>query len=156
MTTILSRSLNAVLCYAAFAIVGLAMIAWGATANPRERSFDLPADAAEKSIKRFSQQAELEVFYLSSVAKGLRTQPVKGRMSAREALNAMLAGTGLVVIQDEKTGAFTVMKKDPPPADNAAGAKTGSIEPAWTGTEHDSVLVCIRIFTCGNPLMHAA
>lgn len=73
-----------------------------------KKSFDLPADAADKAIKRFSEQTGLEVFYPSSAAKGRRTQPVKGEMTDRQALDVMLTGTGLSVIQDKKTGAFTV------------------------------------------------
>ncbi len=92
------------------------------------KSFDLPADAAERSIKRFSEQAGLEVFYPSSVTHNVRTRAVKGEMAPRAALDAMLSGTGLLVIQDEKTGAFSVKKEADPNADGAA-QKMGSDRP---------------------------
>lgn len=122
-----SLSLSAVLRLVLFALLCLTASARGAVASAPHRAFDLPADAAERSIKRFSQQAELEVFYPSSVARGLRTRTVRGRMTPREALDAMLAGTGLTVIRDEKTGAFTLKKETASSPGGAAGTKTG-----WT------------------------
>jgi iron complex outermembrane receptor protein len=118
------------------ALLGLVGItAVNAAAAATERSFDLPADAAERSIKRFSEQAELEVFYPSSVAAGLRTRPVKGRMTPRAALDAMLNGTGLTVVQDKTTGAFSVRRTDasaspPRRASMAAGNENGEMPSA--------------------------
>jgi iron complex outermembrane recepter protein len=74
--------------------------------------FDLPAAAAEKSLRLFSRQAGVEVVFASSVARGVRTRPVKGEMPPRAALDAMLTGTGLVVFEDS-TGAFSI-RRDPP------------------------------------------
>ena len=70
--------------------------------------FDLPADFADKSLKRFSEQAGLEVLFPSQIAKAVRTRALKATMAPREALDYLLSGTGLIVIQDEKTGAFSV------------------------------------------------
>src|SRR5688572_1825127 len=89
-------------------------------ADSVKRTFDLPADAAERSIRRFSEQSGLEVFYPSSVAKGVRNQAVKGEMTAREAMDAMVTGTGLSVVRDEKTGAFSVKRDAGPNVERAA------------------------------------
>ncbi len=98
-------------------------------ASAQVKNFDLPADTAERSIKRFSEQSGLEVFYPSSATSGLHTQPVKGRMSARGALDAMIAGTGLTVVQDEATGAFSVKR---------TGNQAGSDAPASTSGSADA------------------
>lgn len=74
------------------------------------RPFDVPADSADKSLKRFSEQAGLEVIFSTRLTRDVKTKLVKGAMTARQALDAMLADTGLVVIRDEKTGAFTVSR----------------------------------------------
>ena len=99
------------------------------------KTFDLPADSAEKSIRRFSEQSGLEVFYPSSVTKGVRTQAVKGEMTAREALDAMVAGTGLIVVRDEKTGAFSVKRDSDPNVEGAASNTRDrpSVSPATSG-----------------------
>jgi hypothetical protein len=77
-------------------------------AAPLTRYFDLPAGTAEKSLKQFSEQAGKEVLFATQIAKAVRTQPVKGEMTARDAIDRMLVGTGLVVYQEEKTGVFSV------------------------------------------------
>src|SRR5687767_477655 len=74
--------------------LGLAAIL--GAAEPAKIPFDVPADAAEKAIRVFSQQAGLEVLFPTEITRGLRTQSIKGMMPARQALEAMLRGTGLV------------------------------------------------------------
>lgn len=58
----------------------------------------------------FSQQAGLQVIFSSKMAGGVKTRAVSGEMTARQALDAMLEGTGLAVIQDPDTGAFTITR----------------------------------------------
>jgi len=73
------------------------------------KSFDVPADAAEKAIKLFSQQAGREVLFSTELVHDIRTQPVKGEMLPRVALDQMLSGMGLVAVED-KSGAFSIQK----------------------------------------------
>lgn len=75
-----------------------------------KKSFDLPADVIEKSLKRFSEQSGLEVLFPTDAVEGVRTQVVRGTMTSREALDRMLAGTDFGVVQDPKSGALTVRK----------------------------------------------
>ncbi|MDP3070202.1 MAG: TonB-dependent receptor plug domain-containing protein [Opitutaceae bacterium] len=95
------------------------------------RSFDVPPDTADKSLKRFSEQAGLEVIFSTRLTRDVKTKPVKGPMTAHQALDAMLADTGLIVIRDEKTGAFTVSRaasgnKTTPKADDGRQSGTGN------------------------------
>ena len=98
-------------------------------AEPMTHTFDLPADNAERSLKRFSAQAGLEVVFPSEIVNGVRTRAVKGRLTAREAMNRMLAGTGLVVTQDERTGAFSVARDRDPNVVRAATAEPSARRP---------------------------
>jgi iron complex outermembrane recepter protein len=91
--------------------------------------FDLPADLAEKSLRLFSRQSGAEVVFASSITKGVRTQAVKGEMPVRQALDAMLKGTGLVVFED-KSGAFSIKRDAPEPNDTAQTPKTGEAQNA--------------------------
>jgi len=122
-----------------FVLVGSwSVLAMAAPAAAR-KTFDLPVDAADRSIKRFSEQAGLEVFYPTSATQGLKTQVVKGEMTAREALAAMLAGSNLRVVEDEKTGALAIVspanspqpteKSDEPASEPASTAKKKSRKP---------------------------
>ena len=95
-------------------------------ASAAKHAFDLGGDTADRSIKLFSDQSGQQVIVPSTVVAGVRTNAVKGDYTAREALDRLLAGTGLVAAQDEKTGAFAV-KKSPPPG---VGSPTPSGAPA--------------------------
>jgi hypothetical protein len=87
----------------------LASISW--STEGQLRLFDLPRDTADKSLKRFSEQSGLEVIFSSRVAKAVRTSPVKGEMTPEQALETMLTGTGLVVVRESKSGAFSVRRE---------------------------------------------
>src|SRR5258708_24997324 len=73
-------------------------------------------------------------------------------MPARQALDAMLVDTGLVVFQDDKTGAFSVRKETP------AEAKNGSSRPAndraATGETKDGVLKLDTFEVMGTKLLN--
>lgn len=70
--------------------------------------FDLPADVVARSLKTFAHQSGLEVLISAELGRGVRTQPVKGEFTPREAVNRMLSRTGLAANQDEKTGAMVI------------------------------------------------
>src|SRR5688572_1744779 len=88
-----------------------------------KRSFDLPADSIEKSLKRFSSQSGLEVLFPTDAVAGGRTQPVRGVMTSRAAIDAMLRGTGYAVFQDPRSGALTVRRERTVPGVNDAASK---------------------------------
>jgi hypothetical protein len=104
------RWLFAVGCATALSALAAEPDTVSATAN-----FDLPADTLEKSVKRFAAQTGVEILIPSDAVASVRTKPVQGRMTHREALDAMLAGTGLSVLRDPKSGALAVRKEAPDP-----------------------------------------
>lgn len=120
-----SPSFVSVFC-AFIAIVGSLFAA--SAAEPKKKLFDLAADTADKSLKLFSQQAGLEVLFPHEIAKRVRTQPVKGELSAREALAALLVGTGLIGVED-KTGAFSIRQEGHDPNGARAARPTPSDRP---------------------------
>ena len=79
-------------------------------ASPAQRPFDLPAGDAAKTLRSFSEQSGEQIIFPVEQVRGVKTQAVKGQLTAREALDRMLAGTDLAVVQDAKTGALTVRK----------------------------------------------
>lgn len=94
-------------------------------AEPAKITFNLSAESAEKSLKRFGEQSGMEVLFPTATVKGVRTRAVKGEMTARAALDAMLGGIPLVAIVDDKTGSVTI-KPAGPDDPRAAPAPAGA------------------------------
>jgi outer membrane receptor protein involved in Fe transport len=115
----------------ALAIVfSLVLASIAAAAEPARRAFNVPAADAEKALKVFSEQARLEVLFPTALVSGVRTRSVSGDLSPREALALMLAGTGLVAVQDEKTGALSLRRSSTEPAEKNGGADPSRAAPA--------------------------
>ena len=110
---------------AALAFAGSALAATATT------NFDLPEDSAEKSLKRFSEQAGTEVLFASELVRGVRANRVTGEIPPREAIDRLLANTGLVAVHDAKTGAYSVKKATPEKPKNGqrAAQPTASVRP---------------------------
>ena len=66
-------------------------------ADDAVRSFDIPADHAEKSLRVFSAQSGVQVIFPSDAVKDVTTKAVKGDMLPGVALDQLLSGTRLVV-----------------------------------------------------------
>ncbi len=83
------------------------------------RQFDIAAGPAEQTLREFATQArDTQFFFAADSVSGMRTSAVRGNMTARAALEIMVEGSGLTVMQDEQSGALTVRRTDPEP-DNA-------------------------------------
>lgn len=88
----------------------------GAAPPERRRAFDLPAGEAAETLKLFAGQAQREILFPVEGVAGVRTHAVKGRFLPRAALDRMLARTGLVVVEDPRTGALMVNRAARPPS----------------------------------------
>jgi hypothetical protein len=95
---------------------------------PARRNFDVPANDALVSLKQFAEQCGQEIIYPDTV-KGTPTKAVHGSFTSREALDVMLAGTGLVATQ-AKSGALAVNPVPDPNVSRAAPSVTRSDRPA--------------------------
>jgi iron complex outermembrane recepter protein len=94
-----------------------------------KRNFDLPAGDATKTLKLFADQSGEQIVYPVEEVRGIQTREVRGQLTAREALDAMLAKTGLVVVQDGTSGALAVKKADIPPVGNPGSRNSDTAEP---------------------------
>ena len=106
-------------------------------AEAAKKNFNLPAGVAGETLKQFAKQAGREIVFAPEAVGTVPTNAVKGELTPREALDQMLAGTGLVASQDVKTGALAVRKGEPDPkAERAAlsvNRKSGENLGALTG-----------------------
>ncbi len=98
-------------------------------ADPIRRHFDLPSGDAAVTLKHFIDQSGEQVVYIVNHVRGVTTRAVSGDYTSRDALAAMLAGTGLVAVQDEKTSAFVVNRTTPTPAPPAPTGEADPITP---------------------------
>ena len=68
-----------------------------AAAQAQARHFDIPAQSASSGVRAFAQQAGIQVIVAGQDSDGRTTNPVKGSLDTRAALDQLLAGTGLIV-----------------------------------------------------------
>ena len=83
------------------ALIGSAALAaflLPSAASAQQRNFELPAQAATKSIPEFAHQAGIQITAPGSKLRDLRTNALKGTQDVRSALTALLEGTGLQVV----------------------------------------------------------
>ncbi|HRP04491.1 MAG TPA: TonB-dependent receptor plug domain-containing protein, partial [Opitutaceae bacterium] len=85
-------------------------VSWSAAAEVR-KPYNIPAGPAEQSLKTFSTQSGLDVLFATKTVGKVQTNATKGEFTALEALDQVLADTGLVAAQDAKTGALTVTSR---------------------------------------------
>ncbi len=100
-------------------------------ADVAKKTYQLPAGDAVVTLKNFSDQSGEQIVYPVDSVRGVQTKAVSGELTAREALGRMLAGTPLVIVQDERTKALAVQYSAPASASAAGSTATtgsGSIE----------------------------
>ena len=85
-----------------------------------KQRFDLPADTADRSLRKFSAQSGLEVIFAADAPNGVTTNPVRGEYSPEQAVKMLLAGTGLTATQDRASGAFMINQVADPNVERAA------------------------------------
>ena len=88
---------------------------------------------AAAAFKQFSAQSGLQLLYSADAVEGITTKTVKGNLTARAALDRMLADTKLVAKEDEGTGAFAISRQPAEP-----GAK-GEDQEAKAATKEEVV-----------------
>ncbi|MDR1279862.1 MAG: STN domain-containing protein, partial [Opitutaceae bacterium] len=86
------------------------------------RHYDIPADSAASAFRRFSDISGKEILFASETVRGIRTKSVKGDYTAKQAIDLMLADTGLVAVQDKTIGGFAIQRtSSPAPGKTSAG-----------------------------------
>ncbi|MBI5692239.1 MAG: hypothetical protein HZC55_19320 [Verrucomicrobia bacterium] len=124
------------------------LLAAAFAAEASRRSFNLPAGAAGETLKQFAAQAGREIVFAPEAIGSVPTKAVSGTFTAREALDRMLAGSGLVISEDARTGAFAVRKgaADPnAPRAEPAGAPRAALSPAATA-DHLREIIALTPF----------
>ncbi len=97
-----------------------------ASAADAKKSYALPAGDAAATLKAFSEQSGEQIVYPVDQVRGVSTNAVSGEYTAGDALQKLLAGSGLNVVRDDKTGAYAITPAAKATT-TAANAKTAKI-----------------------------
>ncbi|MBI4625935.1 MAG: TonB-dependent receptor [Verrucomicrobia bacterium] len=87
---------------------GMVTPALAATTDTERKNYDLDGGDAAGTLKRIAGESGKQIVFLVDVVRGVKTNPVKGEFTARQALHRMVANTGLAVVEDKKTGALMI------------------------------------------------
>ncbi|MBC7367019.1 MAG: TonB-dependent receptor [Undibacterium sp.] len=105
---------------AAVSVCFLACASASAQAGESARKhYDIPRGDAVGTLKRFADESGRQVVFLVDAVRGITTNAVGGDYTVREALRRLVADTGLVVVEDERSGALMVNRTAsaaPPPS----------------------------------------
>ncbi len=76
------------------------------------RTFAIPAGDARTTLAQFIEQSAVQIVYSPPLVRGIQTHAVHGWFEPPVALRRMLAGTSLVVLHDESTGALSLARAE--------------------------------------------
>ncbi|MBL9200856.1 MAG: TonB-dependent receptor [Opitutaceae bacterium] len=93
------------------------------------RTFDIPAGDAADTLKLAARQGGLEIVFFAETVRGVTTPALRGQLEPRDALDRLVAGTGLAVVADA-AGTLTVRRSAPLPPVNGPAAQPPSENPA--------------------------
>ncbi len=142
-------SLAAALCAATVLVAGFAGVSAQA-AEPQRAVTGIAAQPLEGALAAFMAQTGLEVIYVSKVAEGVASPGCGAGLAPREALTALLAGTGLEYrVLDDRTFALAVGSPPRAPPSPAAPATT---VPAERGP---AALASVEVWSSRRPLQTA-
>ncbi len=74
------------------------------------KRYDIAPGDAAITLKRFAEDSGKQVVFLVDTVRGIRTNPLKGEFTVREALRVLVANTVLMVVEDVETGALMVRR----------------------------------------------
>jgi outer membrane receptor protein involved in Fe transport len=95
--------------------------------SSKQETFSVPAGNADVALKRFATQSGFAMIVSSKVTKGIKTRAVYGPKLPEEALEELLAGTGLEAQIDWDARAFTVRRSEAG-GKAMAGRPTGRVQ----------------------------
>ena len=124
-------------------------------ADEAKKNYDLPAGDAAGVLKQFSEVSGRETLFAADVVRGVRTAAVQGEFTPKEALDRMLANTGLTATQDAKTGAFGVRREAPSPNVQRAAQTEKSARPPVKAQAEDTVVKLAEYEVLGSRIRRA-
>jgi iron complex outermembrane recepter protein len=115
----------------------IALWSGGAFAQPPQQkySFDLPAQPLSDSLKEYARVSGQQIIFTEDLVWGTVAKPLHATLTAGDALNRLLEGTGLFV-EHTTTGAVMIRRINRPPATPQAPPMEPLMPAASEPTEH--------------------
>jgi len=135
------------LCFTLLPALAFGQATTSASQEGAKKSYSLPAGDAAATLKQFVEQSGEQIVYVVDSVRGVQTKAVSGQLSAREALDQMLAETGLHIVQDQKTGALTVTRNG---KNDLRAAQTDSDRPSQSVKVEDGVVKMEEVEVTGS------
>ncbi len=104
------RTRTVIRCFGLLCAIATLWTTPGLAAKADTKQLDLPAGPADKTLREFSVQSGVPVVFGTETAAQVQTNALQGRFTTAEAMDRLLAHTGLVATLNPKTGAFTVAR----------------------------------------------
>jgi iron complex outermembrane recepter protein len=95
------------------------------------RSFDVPAGPLEDALNAYARQARVTLSFDPALVRGRRAAALLGRYDAADALNRLLAGSGLVGVAERDA---VVIKPAPPTPPNPSSSDAQTVLPTVRAT----------------------
>ncbi len=96
----------------------------GPAATETLLSFDVPASTLDQALSRLGRQAGAQIAVDAEITAGLTSPGVSGRYTVADALQRLLAGTGLEAVRDT-SGEYTLRQAAPPRGKAGAAGASG-------------------------------
>lgn len=127
-------------------------------AGDSKKNYDIPAGDAAAALKHFSATSGRETLFAAEAVRGVKTPAVSGELTVQEALDALLADTGLIATVDKESGAIAVRRETAAESKNGpsrlADAETADAQEERSGRVEDGVLKLGRFDVFGSKLIN--
>ena len=135
--------------YPLFKLTAIAALLAGAmplSALAETQRFNIPAQSLDNALTELADSANLKLLYQVEMVKNKKSQSLSGSYSPQQALQKMLAGTGITA-QTGSNGAVILAKNEASfeVADNQNTSKNETQTPAKTTTEEPTVLETVNV-----------
>jgi outer membrane receptor protein involved in Fe transport len=107
-------------------MVGLSVLSGSAQAQTPAYTFDIPAEPLGAALHDFARVSGQQIIFTDSLVAGKTVAPLHGKYTPDEALQRLLAGTGLVIDRSSPNGIMIQPKKEQAASNEAA--PVGDIE----------------------------
>jgi len=92
-------------------LAGVLCLSASAHADFERRAFSIPKGPALESVRQVARESGANVLIDPRAARGVKTRAIEGRFTPLEALERLLEGTPLIVIEDERSLSFAVRRR---------------------------------------------
>lgn len=100
----------------------VSLVAISAPVAAQTATFKVPSQDVSSAVRQLARQARIQIVVTGRMAEGRRTQPVSGSMPVEQALEQMLAGTGLIA-RSTGTGTFVIVSRQGAEAPRPSGVR---------------------------------